>query len=211
MGRDTTNAIEKAHAQVCLGTFGWLVRNWVILAQAGENIQGIAKDHNLPYYKGLGATYLGCALTELGDVAKGLSLLESGTHALRASYVRLNYIIYLFMHASAYRKASRFEEAIDAVDQALCLVEESSEKLDETEINRLKAELVLARDPGAYAEAETIFLKVLQLAHDKGDRLFELRTATSLARLRSTQGRYREALSLLAPLYAGLSHMTQQL
>ena len=49
---------------------------------------------------------------------------------------------------------------------------------------------------------EACFEAALSLARQQGARSYELRAATSLARLRRDQGRRREALDLLAPVHA---------
>ena len=54
------------------------------------------------------------------------------------------------------------------------------------------------RDP---ATAEDSFRTALAIAREQGTRDYELRAATSLARLWGEQGRRGEARDLLAPLY----------
>ena len=51
-------------------------------------------------------------------------------------------------------------------------------------------------------EAEALFRRALEIAHVQEARSFELRAATSLARLLQKQGKPTEARGLLAPLYA---------
>jgi predicted ATPase len=51
------------------------------------------------------------------------------------------------------------------------------------------------------AKAQTSFERALEIARAQQARSFELRAATSLARLRRDQGRHGEALGLLAPVY----------
>jgi predicted ATPase len=52
------------------------------------------------------------------------------------------------------------------------------------------------------AKAEDSFRTALAIAREQGARGYELRAATSLARLWREQGRRAEALELLAPVYA---------
>ena len=51
------------------------------------------------------------------------------------------------------------------------------------------------------AKAEDSFSTALAIAREQGTRGYELRAATSLARLWCEQGRRTEARDLLAPLY----------
>ena len=54
---------------------------------------------------------------------------------------------------------------------------------------------------GAADEAEGLFQEALAIARSQEARTFELRAATSLARLWQRQGKRDEALHLLAPVY----------
>ena len=50
--------------------------------------------------------------------------------------------------------------------------------------------------------AEELYRKALSIAEEQEAKLWELRAAASLARLRRDQGRYAEARDLLAPIYS---------
>ena len=49
--------------------------------------------------------------------------------------------------------------------------------------------------------AEELYRKALSIAEEQGAKLWELRAAVSLARLRRDHGRHAEARDLLAPVY----------
>jgi predicted ATPase len=69
------------------------------------------------------------------------------------------------------------------------------------EVLRLKGELLILQNESNAAVAEDCFLRSLDWARRQGALSWELRTATSLARLRRDQGRRREAFDLLASVY----------
>ncbi|BCX67304.1 ATP-binding protein [Pseudomonas izuensis] len=70
------------------------------------------------------------------------------------------------------------------------------------EILRARADTLLAVDcPVKNCTAETTLLKALNVAKSQGALAWELRSATSLARLWQRQGRYRQAHELLTPIY----------
>ena len=52
-------------------------------------------------------------------------------------------------------------------------------------------------------EAEGCFTRAIAIARRQSSRAWELRAATSLARLWLVQGKRTEAMDLLQPLYAG--------
>lgn len=70
------------------------------------------------------------------------------------------------------------------------------------ELLRIKGSLILKGDgPKAAANAEEAFLSAVDLAHRQGALFWELRGATSLARLLSDRGRFDDATDLLQPIY----------
>jgi len=60
---------------------------------------------------------------------------------------------------------------------------------------------MLRARPGAEADAETEFRHAIAIAHQQEAKLWELRSAVSLARLWRDQDRGDEARGLLAPVY----------
>jgi len=69
----------------------------------------------------------------------------------------------------------------------------------DAELYRHKGELLLQQ--GNTKAAEELFGKALGVAKEQEAKLWELRAATSLARLRRDQGRRAEACDLLSPVY----------
>jgi len=98
-------------------------------------------------------------------------------------------------------------DANDHADDAFATVKQAEEvvrtgrhtSLHSPEVYRLKGELQLRT--GRQADAEQSFRSSLELARQKGARILELRSGTSLARLWGEQGRRGEARDLLAPVY----------
>ena len=70
------------------------------------------------------------------------------------------------------------------------------------ELMRIKGELVLRQDePEAAISAEALFSSSLDWSRKQNALSWELRTATSFARLMKQQGRGTEAKALLEPIY----------
>jgi len=85
--------------------------------------------------------------------------------------------------------------------EALALVDTTGERWYEPELYRLKGALLLQQHLDNQAEAERCFHHALAIARHQQAKSFELRTATSLARLWQQQGKRQEASDLLAPIY----------
>jgi predicted ATPase len=83
--------------------------------------------------------------------------------------------------------------------EALELVERTDERWYEAELYRLMAEALITkldRD-----DAERCLCRALRTAQKQGARLWEVRAATSIARLWHDQGKRTDARDLLAPIY----------
>ena len=73
------------------------------------------------------------------------------------------------------------------LSEALAIVGASGERWFEPELHRLMAEARIASTPSDPAEAEASLGRALVMAREQGARLWELRAATSLAKLRRDQ------------------------
>ncbi len=106
---------------------------------------------------------------------------------------------YIALLARACEIAGQVEEAVTLLDDALQIVERTGERWFAAELNRHKGELLLRQ--GHSEAAEELYRKALSIAEEQEAKLWELRAAASLARLRRDQGRRAEARDLLAPVY----------
>ena len=95
----------------------------------------------------------------------------------------------------------RTDKGLEALDEALALVERTGERLHESEFYRLKGQLLLARSIDNHSAAEACFHHALTIARRQQAKSLELRAALSLARLWQRQGKCDEARELLAPIY----------
>jgi predicted ATPase len=101
--------------------------------------------------------------------------------------------------AGACEIAGQIEESLTLLDNALQIVERTGERWFAAEVNRYKGQLMLRQ--GHAEAAEELYSKALTIAEEQEAKLWELRAAASLARLRRDQGRRAEARDLLAPVY----------
>ena len=69
------------------------------------------------------------------------------------------------------------------------------------ELHRLKGELLLQQATPYVGQAEACFHQAIDMARRQHAKSWELRAATSLARLWQSQGKRQEAYDLFAPVY----------
>ncbi len=127
--------------------------------------------------------------------------MRRGFGALGTRGAQLRRSRFLGLFAAVCGRAGRIEEGLDALAEALNLVEETGERRWEAELYRLKGELLLIRSAKNRAEAEACFDQAIEIACRQSVKSLELRSATSLARLWQAAGKTAEAHELLAPVY----------
>jgi predicted ATPase len=93
------------------------------------------------------------------------------------------------------------EAGLTVLAEALRHGEHTGERYYEAEIHRLKGALLLQQSSDHHPEAETCFHQAISIAQSQQAKSWELRAATSLARLWQQQGKRAEAHDLLAPVY----------
>jgi predicted ATPase len=98
--------------------------------------------------------------------------------------------------------AGQIAEGLGVVDKALARAEQTEAGWYLAELLRTKGELhLLERLPTSVETAEKCFHRALDVARDQGALSWELRAATSLARLWGGQQRVNQARKLLGPVY----------
>ena len=93
------------------------------------------------------------------------------------------------------------DDARRCIDEAIDKVERSKEKWCEAEVHRLAGEIALKSPQQDAAKAETHLERALAVARQQQAKSWELRAATSLARLWRDQRKVQQARELLAPVY----------
>jgi predicted ATPase len=101
----------------------------------------------------------------------------------------------------AYAELGQPDDARRCIDDAIEKVERSKEKWCEAEVHRVAGEIALASPTPNVAKAEAYFERALAVARQQQTKSWELRAATSMARLWRDQGKRDEARDLLAPVY----------
>jgi predicted ATPase len=177
----------------------WLAGDDAALDECVKELLAVATEQGFPHWRAQGAIYRGWAKIKNGNVTKGMCLLRSGLTAYRASGAELFVPHYMALLAAACEITGQFEESLTLLDDALHIVARTGEHWFAAELNRHKGQQLLRQ--GYFDAAEGLYRKALAIAEEQGAKLWELRAAMSLARLRREQNRSIEARDLLAPVY----------
>jgi len=158
--------------------------------------------HTLELWNLAGRCFEGVLLVKRGEIGTGLELLRTAFSRIPQNAFILLYTLFLAEIADALGRDAKAAEGLSIIDEALARSERDEERWCVAELLRIKGELILREDaPQAAAAAEENFLRSLDWARRQGALAWELRTATSLARLQQDQGRAAEARSLLQSVY----------
>jgi predicted ATPase len=176
-----------------------LVRDGQKARSQAEDAIAITSQEGFPYWLAVATIIRGWTLVETSQGPAGGIEIRQGLNLIRrlGSVTVLPY--FLGLSAEAHGKTRQFATGLGLLEEALSWVERTGESWFLAELHRLRGELLLAsRQPGP---AEACFRDAIAAARTQGARWWELRAASSLARLQSGEGRRREARELLAPIY----------
>jgi hypothetical protein len=172
---------------------------WLKRIEEGDRV---ARENSLPFLtESLVPGCSGRALIRKGQVAEGMALLERGRAVWEAGGGRQGAPSTKSVLAEGMAQRGDLAGALVLIDEAIAQVERPGweERCHYPEILRIRGRLLaLKGDP---AGAERAYSASLDWARRQQAKSWELRTATSYARLLCDQGRAREAGALLAPIY----------
>jgi predicted ATPase len=161
----------------------------------------LATEQGFLYWRARGAMLRGWALAHQGQAQEGIEQITQGLRAHRATGAELLRSYFLALLAEAHGTRGQPEAGLTALTEALALVDTTGERWYEPELYRLKGALLLQQSLDNCPEAEACFQHAIRIAQSQQAKSWELRAATSLARLWQQQDKRQEAHDLLAPVY----------
>jgi class 3 adenylate cyclase/predicted ATPase len=164
-------------------------------------VLSISPEQLSPQGQAAGALLHGWVLVQQGQAQEGIAQLTQGLTAWRASGAEIGRPYWLMRIAEAHGMLGEPAVGLTVLTEALALVDTTGERLFESELYRRKGELLLQQSVSNQTEAESCFHHAMDIARNQQAKSFELRAATSLARLWQQQGKRQEAYDLLAPVY----------
>jgi predicted ATPase/DNA-binding winged helix-turn-helix (wHTH) protein len=171
---------------------------------SAERYIGILVGHStrygLPIWLAFGHSYQGMLCIQRGRFDIGLPMLRAGLDELGDGTTTARFIA--SQMAEILGRVGRIGEGLATIEQAIGHSVRDEERWATAELLRIKGELlILQSGTAAAAAAADHFQKALNLGRRQGALYWELRAATSFARLLRNQGRIDKARSLLQPVY----------
>jgi predicted ATPase len=198
------HAPTMAHALLFAAWLGFFQRNPEAVATHSQALADIVSRYDLPsLFAGLAIFFQSWAKwsdaaeeSRFAEMRRGLAIArEQGRvwllHSCEAAL------------AEAEGSAGETDAGFRRLDDALAELERTEERWYEAGMHRIRAEILLKREPANTAAAEQSLQAAIAIAQSQKARSFELRAALSLAKLYRAANRDVDAYAVLAPAVEG--------
>ena len=175
--------------------------NYVAAHTQVDELIALADERGALFWNAFGTAVRGWIFTETGKASDAVRAITSGITSLRSTGAILYEPWHLWYLAMAYAELGQPDDARRCIDDAIDRVERSNEKWCEAEVHRIAGEIALKSPAPDTEKAQKYFKRALTVARQQQAKSWELRAATSMARLWRDQGKRDQALDLLAPVY----------
>lgn len=167
-------------------------------------------EHGFPFWASAASVYHGWARAALGETKEGIEETRSAVELWKALGGMLGVPNFMLRLADSYAMDGNLDDALGAVDEVLEIIEATGERLYLAEALRLKGEFLLRMnmdtpDQELVGRAATLFEEAISVAGKQGAKMWSLKSAASLTRLRRTQNRANEVVDILASAYSAFT------
>jgi tetratricopeptide (TPR) repeat protein len=190
---------------VSLGVAFWTVPVYIWAGdyqraeEAIERLLARAAKFSLQPYLAMSLGQRGGLAVRQGDPKGGVKLLEEALRIANSSGYTMIVTQYMVNLAEGLLALGRIAQALAVIDRAILRIEASGELLHMPELLRLKGEALAQTGSD---EAQAALYASLQCARSQDALAWELRAASSLARLRTSRGNCKEGTEILAGVFS---------
>ena len=201
LARELAHPTSIVVALVWACVFRDLRREFPAVREHARALIALSTEHEASQWLAAGTIIDGLARAELGAGTAAIAQIRRGLAAYGSTGAHLFVPYFLSLLARACSKIGQPHEGLTVIGEALERARTTGERVWEAELGRLEGELRLASDPDDVAEATECFRRAIEIARRQAARSWELRAASSLARLLVAAGRRDEARRTLAGVY----------
>jgi predicted ATPase len=201
------SARELAHLHSLTSSMYFASRLHLLRGEPSEALElteaalALSTKHGFALWTALIVFLQGWSLSQQRQGAEAIDRMHAGLEDAQATNAKTMRPMFCALLAEAYGQAGRLDEAWRMLSEALDAVEESGQRYYEAETYRFKGKLHLWQANPDVEQAGISFQRALEIARRQQAKSWELRAATSLARLWRDQGRHADAHDLLASVY----------
>ena len=196
-----SHPLSIAVALLSVGSIDSFYGNFRNAQESYEKSIEISKRYRLKTWIAVGERWQGWAMAMQDKEEIGISIMVKASSFLKSIGHELGRVSENCRFATVLSKAGKIEESFQTIIEAELLMNKTDERTWEAELFRLKGELLLAMSIEDQNDAESCFLKSLEISRRQETKSFELRAAISLSRLWQNKGKSKEARILLSEIY----------
>ena len=208
---DTVHALEDAreigHAATSMFALSHTVLTLIhrgdhaAASMLADELVALADAKGTLYWKAYGMLLHGWLSALRGKSSDAVAVTSSAITAMRSTGATAYAPWYLSYLASSHAQLGQFDDARRCIAEAMTVAEATEEKWCDADVHRIAGEIALMSPEPDTAKAEAYFARALAVARQQQAKSWELRAATSMARLWREQGKRQKARDLLAPVY----------
>jgi predicted ATPase len=168
--------------------------------EAAEEMAAFATKYDLAQYKPLAKYLRGSVQVDLCEIGEGLEAMRSGLRELDdvGAFIARPWMLQPVIVALG--KLDRCDEALALAQETLDRAAQRGDRYQDCPLLRLKGELLLRLSRNN--EAEKVLRQAIRIGRQQGFKLFELAAATVLSRYLCKTDRFKEANTILRPVYS---------
>jgi len=208
---DTNHSLKEARDVGQVGTLlqtlnnatitHFLCGNYATSETLANELITLADEQEAVLWRIAGLTKPGWIFAVTGRASEAVQLLAPALAAYLSTGSTYFAPVGLSLLAKSYADLGRLDDAWRSVDEAKSVIERTKETWYEADVHRIAGEIALKSPRPDAAKAKAYFEHALAVARQQQAKSWELRAATSMARLWRDQGKPQQARELLAPVY----------
>ena len=161
----------------------------------------LCDEHGIVQEREWVAPVRGWVMARQGKTQEGIAYLRQSLARHRAMQSLLNFPYFLAMLIELLLAEGEIPEGLEAVEEALQVVERTQQRSFLAEIYRLKGELLRAQDADS-VDAEMLFERAMDIAENQSALALQLRAGISLCRATIGRARGEESYAILERIYS---------
>jgi len=194
--------IAVAHYYFCL--FETIRRNPDQVEPHAEAIFELGGKHGLPRFLAFGKFFVGWSRWRAGN-RDGEDRMREAKAMIHELKFHLYEPLISAVLAEVEAEAGHLEEGLATLDAQLAENADTGQRWFDAEVQRVRGELLLRREPADVGMAEAAFTRAVKIAQHQQTRTFELRAALPLAKLYHSTDRPADAHAVLASALDGFA------
>jgi predicted ATPase len=199
--REVGHAVTLLYALITTALTQIYLGNYLVARLQCEEAVALADAKGALFWQALGRAILGIALLLTENTSIPVTSTVHAISSFRSVGATVTVASLQSYLGMARAKLGQFDVARSCIDEAIALAQGTGETWFDAEINRTAGEIELLSPERDTVKGQACFERALEIARTQQARSWELRAATSLARLWRDQGKRAEAHELLAPIY----------